>query len=100
MLAACWAVMKCSLFPADLQHFFVITDHNPLIPIINNHCLDKIENSRLQRLKTKLMACNFTTEWTKSTKNDAPNALSRNPILDPEKADTLDEIDTNGHPEK
>ena len=99
MLAVCWAVIKCNLFLAGLQHFSVITDHNPLIAIINNRCLDEIENPHLQRLKTKLMAYNFTAEWVKSKKNDTPDALSRNPLLDPEKADTLSEIDSNGHPE-
>ena len=98
MLAVCWAVMKCNLFLAGLQHFSVITDHNTLIQIINNCRLDEIENPRLQRLKTKLMAYNFTAEWINGKKNDAPNALSCNPLLDPEKADTLAEIDTNGHP--
>ena len=99
MLPICWVVMNCNLFLAGLQHFSFITDHNPLIPIINNRRLDEIENSRLKRLKTKLMAYNFTAEWIKGKKNDAPNALSLNPLLDPEKADTLAEIDTNGHPE-
>ena len=44
------------------------------------------------------MAYNFTAEWIKGKKNDASDALSHNPLLDPEKADTLAEIDTNGHP--
>jgi len=37
MLAVCWAVCKCKLFLTGLQHFTVVTDHNPLIPILNNH---------------------------------------------------------------
>ena len=45
------------------------------------------------------MAYNFTTNWIKGKKNDAPDVLSHNPILDPEKADTLAEINTNGHME-
>ena len=49
MLAVCWAILKCHLFLAGLQHFLVITDHNPLIPILNNHRLDEIENPHLQR---------------------------------------------------
>ena len=71
--------MKWELFLASLQHFSVITDHNPLTPITNNHCLDEIDNSCLQRLKTKLMAYN--------------------PVSDPENADTLVELNTNGHPD-
>ena len=56
VLTVCWAVMKCKLFMAGLQHFSTITDHNLLIQIINNHRLDEIENPHLQRLK--LMAYN------------------------------------------
>ena len=33
--------------------FTIIADHNPLIPILNNHCLD--EYPCLQRLKVHLM---------------------------------------------
>ena len=83
MLAVAWATLKCHLFLAGLQHFQVVTDHNPLVPILNHHRLDEIENPRLQRLKIKLMAYNFTTEWVKGTKNGAPDALSRNPVTDP-----------------
>ena len=97
MLAVSWAEMKCNLFLAGLQHFSIITDHNPLIPIINNHHLDEIEYPHLQRLKSKLMAYNFTAEWIKSKKNDAPDTLSCNPVSDPENADTLAELDTDGH---
>ena len=89
MLAVVWATSKCHLFLAGLQHFQVITDHNPLIPILKHHRLDKIENPRLQRLKIKLMAYNFATEWVKGTKNDAPDALSRNPVTDPSPEDVL-----------
>ena len=45
------------------------------------------------------MTYNFTAEWIKGKKNDAPDALLHNPLLDPEKADTPAEIDTNGHSE-
>ena len=72
MLAVCWAIMKCRVFLAGLQHFDVVTDHNPLIPILNTRRLDDVENPRLQRLKSCLMAYNFTAQWTKG----APDALS------------------------
>ena len=73
-------------FLAGLQYFQVITDHNPLIPIINNHRLDETENPRL-------MGYNFTAEWLKGSNNSAPNALSRNPISDPSHKDMLAELD-------
>ena len=85
--------MKCNLFLAGLQYFSIITDHNPLLPIINNRCLNEIENPRLQWLKSKLMAYNFTAEWIRGKKNDALDIFSHNPASDPENADTLAELD-------
>jgi len=86
------------LFLAGLKHFQVITDHNPLVPILNQHRLDEIENPQLQRLNIKLMTYNFTTEWVKGTKNDTPDALSRNPVIDPSPEDSLAELDILSQP--
>ena len=93
LLAVTWAITKCHLFLAGLPHFLVITDHHPLVPILNNHRLDEIENPRLQRLKTKVMGYNFTAEWMKGALNCAPDALSRNPTTDPLPQDMLGEIE-------
>ena len=60
MLAVSWAVSKCRL--AGLPHFQVVTDHHPLIPILNTHRLDEVENPRLQRLKTRVMGYNFVSD--------------------------------------
>ena len=99
LLAVSWAIIKCKIFLAGLPHFTVVTDHHPLVPILNNHRLDEIENPRLQRLKTKIMAYNFTTEWVKGALNHAPDALSRNPVSDPQPQDMLVECDDSSSPE-
>ena len=44
------------------------------------------------------MTYNFTTEWVKGTKNDAPDALSRNPVTDPSPDDSLAELDSLSRP--
>ena len=44
------------------------------------------------------MAYNFMTEWVKGTKNDASDALSRNPVTDPLPEDSLAELDTLSQP--
>ena len=93
MLAVCWAIIKCHTFLARLQCYQVITDHNLLISILNNYRLDEIENPRLQRLQTRLMGYNFTAEWLKGSNNNAPDALSRNPVSDPSHKDILAELD-------
>ena len=95
MLAVCWAIMKCRVFLAGLQHFDVATDHNPLIPILNTRRLDEVENPRLQHLKSYLMAYNSTAQWTKGSNHCAPDALSRNPVT----GDGLAEYDNQNNPE-
>ena len=82
-----------------LQHFHIVTDHNPLIPILNSHCLDKIENPRLQRLRTRLMTYNFTAVWCKGATNKAPDALSRYPVWEPCPTELLAECDEDCMPE-
>lgn len=62
MLVVAWTANKCKMFHMGLQNFEIVTDHNPLIPILNSHRLDEIDNPRLQRLRTKLMAFNFTAK--------------------------------------
>ena len=90
--------MKCRLFLAGFPHFRVITDHHPLVPILNTHRLDKIENSRLQRIRTKIMAYNFTTEWVKGSLNTVPDALSRYPMCDPRPLEMLAEREPDDKP--
>ena len=45
------------------------------------------------------MAYNFTAEWRKGSQNDAPDALSRNPVSDPQPQDMLAEHDICNQPE-
>lgn len=94
LLGVTWAIAKCKIFLAGLPHFTVVTDHHPLVPILNNYRLDEIENPRLQRLKSKIMVYNFSATWVKGTLNHAPDALSRNPASDPQTSDLLAENTT------
>ena len=83
MLSVAWAAQKCRIFLAGLPTFTVITDHSPLVPILNSHRLDEIENPRLQRLRTRLLAYNFIAKWIKGKDNDAAGTLSRYPCSSP-----------------
>ena len=94
LLAISWAITKCKIFLDGLPHFTVVTDHHPLVPILNSHRLDEIENPRLQRLKARIMGYNFTAVWLKGKQNDAPDALSRNSVSEPQPQDALAEQDT------
>ena len=35
-LASCWVMKKCNMFLQGLHHFTLLTDHKPLIPILNS----------------------------------------------------------------
>ena len=83
MLAVSWAILKCRFFLAGLQHFVLVTDHNPLLAILNTCRLDEIENPRLQCLKSHIMGYNFTAQWTKGSNHHATDALSQHPTKDP-----------------
>lgn len=48
------AMFKCAYYLKGLQTSEHVTDHGPLIPILNNHTLVAVENPRLQQLKEKL----------------------------------------------
>ena len=98
LLAVAWAVLKCRIYLAGLQHFQVFTDHHPLIPIPNSHRLEEIENPRLQRLKTRLMGYNLTAIWIKGKANNAPDTLSRNPVHEPQTQEALAEHDEGSDP--
>ena len=90
LLAVTWAVKKCSLFLQGTS-FTIITDHRPLIPILNQYSLDQIENPRLQRLVLKLRSYQFRAEWRKGSANAFADALSRYPVVKPVADDELGE---------
>ena len=75
-----WALKKCRLFLSGLPSFHVITDHKPLIPILNSKTLDEVENPRLQRLKMKMGEIgSFVATWVPGSQHKAADALSRRP---------------------
>ena len=89
MLAVAWAVKKCRIFLEGLSQFDIITDHRPLITILNKHHLGKIENPRLQRLRMRLMGYNFHASWQPGKSHTEADALSRAPADDPAPEDGI-----------
>lgn len=83
MLAVVWASAKCRMYLLGLQHYTVMTDHRPLIPILNSYTLDAVENPRLQRMKEKLSQYIFTAIWRAGKFMCIPDALSRSPVTNP-----------------
>lgn len=98
LLAVSWAITKCKLFLSGLLHFTVVTDHHPLVPILNHYRLDVIENPRLQHLKSRIMGYNFIAQRIKGALNNAPDALSRNPISDCLSQELMVDFDPHNNP--
>ena len=88
MLAVVWAMNKCKYYLLGLPQFMHITDHKPLIPVLNSYTLDFIENPRLQRLREKISRFVFKSSWRKGKELCIPDALSRAPVDTPKEEDT------------
>ncbi|XP_050706255.1 uncharacterized protein LOC126991577 [Eriocheir sinensis] len=89
LLAVVWAMSKCKFYLIGLQHFDLITDHRPLVPILNSYTLDAVENPRHQRLKEKTSAFIFTAVWRAGKDLCIPDALSRSPVSRPTPEDEM-----------
>ena len=80
LLAIQWAVTKCRLYLAGTK-FKIVTDHKPLLGIMNGKHLDAMNNVRIQRLMSKLLGFEFTVEWIAGKNHVIADALSRNPVF-------------------
>ena len=90
-LGAAWAMGKCRQFLEGLPSFELVTDHKPLVPILNDYSLDKLDNPRILRLRLKMQRYAFTARWVPGKSNADADALSRAPIKVAEPADELAE---------
>ena len=97
MLAIAWATKKCRVYLAGCPNYTLITDHRPLIPILNSRSLSDIENPRLLRLREKITMYQFTAEWRAGTALCIPDALSRAPVSDPTPEDEEAEAELTHH---
>lgn len=90
LLAVQWAIQECRKYLLGRDHFVVVTDHKPLLGIINGKNLDAFQNPRIQRLVEKLSPYNFSIEWVKGKNHCIPDALSRAPVGQPESDSDVD----------
>ena len=88
-LGAAWAMQKCRQFIEGLPTFELITDHKPLVPILNDHSLDKLDNPRILRLRLKMQRYQFKARWVPGKENIDADALSRAPV---DRASAKDEL--------
>ena len=82
-LAITWAVLKSRLYLIG-KTFEILTDHKPLLGIINGKNIDAINNSRIQRMLSKLLGYTYTINWVPGKNHVIADALSRSPVFQPE----------------
>ena len=83
-IAIMYGIKKCHMYLAGLEHFTVVTDHRPLVPIMNNYSLSQIENAKIQKIKADLTSSyQFTVEWKRGKDHSIADCLSRAPVDPP-----------------
>jgi len=97
LVAVVWAMMKCKYYLLGLPHFTLMTDHRPLVPILNSYTLDAIDNLRPQCIKEKIAGYVFTAMWRKGKELSIPDALSHAPVDSPSSEDIALSNDTRNY---
>ena len=77
MLAIQDSFKKSKFFTLGCDDLIVGTDHKPLLGILNNKELDKIDNPRLFRLKVKTLPWKFSIIHIPGKLHGGPDCLSR-----------------------
>ena len=81
-LAIQYAISKWRFYFLGLPNFEIVTDHNPLLGIFENYIFE-VDNPRLQRLREKMQAYNFTVKCVPGKLHLIADALSRGPRFSP-----------------
>ena len=78
-LAVAYGLKQCKSFVMGCPNLIVAVDHKPLINILNNRALEKIENPRVLRLKEKTLMFDFKIVHVPGKLNCISDVMSRLP---------------------
>ena len=95
-LALVWACEKFSHYLVGLPQFKLITDHKPLVPLINTKDLDRTP-IRVQRLLMRLLRFNCIAEYTPGKTLIVADALSRSCSITEDVSELVSEIELYVH---
>ena len=78
-LAVACGLEQSRYFTQGCDNLLVVTDHKPLVKILGDRTLDEITNSRLFRLKQRILPWRFDIMYMPRKANHAADAASRHP---------------------
>ncbi|XP_041374692.1 uncharacterized protein K02A2.6-like [Gigantopelta aegis] len=90
-LASVWTCEKFQKYLIGLERFRLITDHKPLVPIINKKDIDQVP-PRIQRLLIRMMKFTPVAEHMPGKSLVVADTLSRFPVGKPESSELENEI--------
>ena len=79
MLAIVFGLEQCRMFLLGCPHFYIATDHKPLLPLLGDKSMDQIKNPRLLSMKEKTLMYSFEAKHVPGALNFGPDATSRYP---------------------
>ena len=91
-LVSVWTCEKLSRYLYGLESFKVLTDHKPLVPLINQKTLDEVP-IRCQRLLIRMMRFNPLAVYTPGKSLLIADTLSRHPLAETEQSDLDEEVE-------
>ena len=65
LLAGVWAMHKMKYYLLGRPRFVLLTDHEPLIPMLNDQPLENTATPRLFRLREKIGQFSFIAKYVK-----------------------------------
>ena len=77
LLGVADSLHRTRYYTQDCEKLVIGVDHKPLLGILNDRPLEKIENARLLRLKEKTLGWKFTVVHIPGIRNGGADALSR-----------------------
>ena len=78
LLAVTYGLSKTKYYTLGSEKLTICVDHKPLLGILGNSCpMEKIDNSRIARLKEKTLGWQFNIMHIPGNKFGGPDALSR-----------------------
>ncbi len=81
-LAVVFALEQSRMFVLGCPNLLLVTDHKPLVPILNGKKLEFIKNPRLLKFREKMLPYRFVAQHIPGPLNIVADAASRNPSSD------------------